>query len=67
MTDQEEPEFTLDDFTYLTSSLAYALYEGLTLEDIYATVHESESAEEFDAGVCAAIRLKEIVSGSEPF
>lgn len=67
MTDEEEPEFILDDFTYITSSLGYALYEGLTLQDIHATVHESESAEEFDAGVCAAIRLKEIVSGSEPF
>lgn len=67
MTDEEEPEFILDDFTYLTSSLGYALYEGLTLQDIHVTVHESESAEEFDAGVCSAIRLKEIVSGSEPF
>jgi len=48
------------DFEYITSALAYAHFEGLTLDDIYVTLLTSQNGKEFDAGVCSLIKLKEL-------
>lgn len=62
-----EEEFNLSDFDYVLSALAYANYEGLTLEEFTTTIELAENGEQFDAGIVALIRLKELTDGTEPF
>lgn len=62
--DDDDPDFELNDFEWVVSSLAYAYAEGLTIGDIYPTIEMASNGEEFDAGVVAMIRLKEITGGS---
>lgn len=62
--DDDDFNFDLTDFEWVVSALAFAKAEGLTLEDIYPTIELSSDGPEFDAGVTALIRLKEIKRGS---
>lgn len=59
---KKEVEFSLTDLDYVLSALGLMHYEGVTLDDIYYTLITSESGEQFDAGVEAVCRLKEIVN-----
>lgn len=63
----DEPDFQLTDFDWVTAALAYALVEEITLEDIEVTVHLAKTGEEFDAGVTALIMLRDLVKKNESF
>ena len=63
--DKDPADFTLSDFDYMISALAYAHSEGLTLEELVEIVslEEVSTGEEFDKAVDATIRLKELTRG----
>lgn len=61
---EDEPNETsgpATDFDYVTSALAYALVEDLTLEDLEDIITIAKNGKEFDAAVCGTIWLKEVV------
>ena len=58
-------EFTLTDLDYVLSALGLMHYENVTLEDIYYRLITAQTGEEFDAGVEAVCKLKEIVNGKD--
>lgn len=63
----EEPKIVMTDFDWVTTSLAYALVSGLTLEDLVVVIQEAKNGEEFEAGVVALVDLRDMVSGDVGF
>lgn len=61
----DEPEIQMTDFDWVTSSLAFALIEGITLEELETVIKESKTGEEFNAGVEALVDIRAMVNNEQ--
>ena len=57
-----DPE--IKDYDYFTSTLGNAYFSGLTFDEMWNSVLVSETREELDVAVSAAINLKEVIDES---
>ena len=51
---------TYTNYDLTVSAIGNGLFSGIPLTDLWVSMSLSENAEQFDAGVSALIRLKEI-------
>jgi hypothetical protein len=55
--------YEIDDYTYISSSVANAFYSGLPIETLLSCMLLADNKEQFDAAISAAIELQELVNG----
>lgn len=53
------------DYDWVMGALCYAMVEELSMDDLACIIAEARTGQEFDAGVCATIWLKELVNDNE--
>ena len=62
---EEDPEIEMTDFDWVTSALAFALIEGITLEELEVVIKEAKNGEEFNAGVEALVDIRMMVNNEQ--
>lgn len=53
----------IDDYVYISSSIANAYFSELSIDTIMSCMLLAENKEQFDAAIDAAANLQEIVNG----
>lgn len=55
-----EKDFEITDYNYIGSAVGNAFFSGVSFDELWSCMVESNTREELDAAVSATIRLKEI-------
>lgn len=57
---QDYKDFNIDDYTHIGSSIGNAFFSGLSMEELWNCVLESQDRAQLDSAISATIWLKEL-------